>query len=311
MSLEIAPATDAVLPTCTPSLMPFHISYTGLAPISRYFRPRSVPPSLAVLSQRSSSSATLVASTSSTSILSETQSSLTAVSSTTSIGNLTHESEYGEDELLPKASSSIEVVVQAEQVTAAQSAIDTAMEMDSETYPVLHPVPLDNSSRSPRVRTTASRNVERFVAAFRGRQMYGQAVDIPNGYGGLVLRAPLISKGKGKEDAEPTPKPLSQKVKPKSKTRAASWRSKRATVDDIADETKAGDDGDCCPDLDIDPSPLARKLVPSSMFTSFMLWTPDRPLDEGRDEYARALVEWTRLATEVSSFQCLPYIFCS
>ncbi|KAI9567101.1 ribonuclease H2, subunit C [Boletus coccyginus] len=302
MSLEIAPATDAVLPTCTPSLMPFHISYSGLAPISRYFRPRSVPPSLAAMSLRSSSSATLVASTSSTSILSETQSNLTAVSSTMSIGNLTHESNCGEDELLPKASSSIEVVIQAEQVTATQPAIDTAMEMDSETYPVLDTVPLDNSSRSARVHTTVSRSVERFVAAFRGRQMYGQAVDIPNGYGGLVLRAPLISKGKGKADAEEASKPLSQNIKTKSKTRAASWRSKRTTVDDIADETKAGDDGDCCPNSDIDTPPLARKLVPSSTFTSFMLWTPDRPLDEGRDEYARSLVEWTRLATEIHAY---------
>ena len=301
MSLEIAPVIDAgPLPACTPSLMPFCISYTGPAPVSRYFRPRPAPPSLAALSVRSSSSATLVAS-SSTSILGETKSSLAAVSSTTSVGSLAHESECG-DELLSKTRSSIGVVNQVEQVIAAQLVMDTAMGMDSETQPALDAVPLDNSSRSTRVHTPGSRNVERFVAAFRGRQMYGQAVDVPNGYGGLVLQAPLDSKGVDKEDAEAASKSLSQKAKPKSKTRAATRRSKRATVDDIADEPERGDDGD------IDPPPLARKLVPSSTFTSFMLWTPDRPLDEGRDEYARALVEWTHLATEVSSLQCLLYI---
>jgi len=177
--------------------------------------------------------------------------------------------------------------------------MDADMGMESETQPALDAVPLDNSSRSARVHTPGSRHVERFVAAFRGRQMYGQAVDIPNGYGGLVLRAPSDSKGKGKEDVEAAPKSTSQKVKPKSKTRAATLRSKRATVDDTADEPEGEDDGDCRPDSDVDPPSLARKLMPSSTFTSFMLWTPDRPLDEGRDEYARALVEWTHLATEI------------
>ena len=296
MSLEIARVVDAgPLPSCTPSLMPFCISYTGPAPVSRYFRPRPAPPSLAVLSARSSSSATLVASSSSTSILSETKSSLTAVPSTTSVGSLAHESECGDESL---SKTSIGVINQVE---------DAAMGMDSETQPALDVIPLNNSSRSARVHTPGSRNVERFVVAFRGRQMYGQAMDIPSGYGGVVLRAPSDSKGKGKEDAEAAPKSSSQKVKPKSKTRAATLRSKRATVEDTADELEEGDDGDCCPDPDADP-PLAKKLIPSSTFTSFMLWTPDRPLDEGRDEYARALVEWTHLATEVSSLQCWLYI---
>jgi len=279
-------------------LMPFCISYTGPAPVSRYFRPRHALSSLASLSVRSSSSATLVAGSSSTSILSETNSSLTAVSSTTSVGGLAHESECG-DEVLSKTRPSIGVDNQVEQLMATQPVMNTATGMDPETQPALDAVPLDNSSRSTHVHTPGSRNVERLVAAFRGRQMYGQEVGIPNGYGGLVLRTPLDSKGKGKEDAEAASTSLSHKVKPKSKTRAATRRSKRATVDDTADEP---DNGDCCPDSDIDPPPLARKLVPSSTFTSFMLWTPDRPLDEGRDEYARALVEWTHLAAEIHAY---------
>ena len=203
--------------------------------------------------------------------------------------------------MLSKTSN--EVVNQAEQVTTAQLATDTIADMDSETQPVLDNVSLDNSSRLPGARTTASRHVERFVAAFRGREMYGQAVDIPSGYGGLVLRTPLDSKGKGRENA--ASRPLSRKAKSKSKTRTGTRRAKRTTEDSTADEPEGGDDGDCCPDSDIDPPPPGRKLVPSSTFTSFMLWTPDRPLDEGRDEYVRALVEWTRLATEVSFLQCL------
>ncbi|KAG8221136.1 ribonuclease H2 non-catalytic subunit-domain-containing protein [Butyriboletus roseoflavus] len=308
MSLEIAPVIDAgLLPACTPSLMPFHISYTGLAPISRYFRPRPAPPSMASSLVRSSSSATLVASSSSTSILSETESSLTTILSATSFGNLTHESQCGEDELLSKNRFSIEVVNQMEQVTATRLLVDTAMGMDSETQPALDVVPRDNSSGLTSIHTPTPRNIKRFQATFRGRQMYGQEMDIPAGYGGLVLRAPVDSKGKGKEDAKASPKPLSQKAKPKSKTRAATRQSKRTTVDDRMDEPERWDEGDCCSSSDVEP-PLTRNLIPSSTFASFMLWTPDRPLDEGRDEYARALVEWTRLATEVSFLERLLYI---
>lgn len=300
MSFQITPVTDGrPLTACTPSLMPFSISYTGPAPVSRYFRPRPAPPSLAALSLRSSSSVTVVASASSSSVLTETQSSLTAVSSTTSI---THENECGDG-----LRSSIEVVNQVEQVAATRLALDTATEMESETQPALDAVQPEKLCGA---QTSASRNVKRFVAAFRGRQMYGQGVDIPSEYGGLVLRASSDSKGEGKRDAEAASAPLSQKAMPKSKTRAATGRLKRATTHGTADQPTSGDDGDCCPDPDIDSPHQTRKLVPLSTFSSFMLWTPDRPLDEGRDEYARALVEWTRLAAEVSSPQCLLYTSC-
>lgn len=309
MTLEIARVTDAgLLPTCTPSLMPFHISYTGLAPISRYFRPRPAPPSTAPLAAvRSPSSTTLVASSSSTSILNETKSSLTTMSSATSFGNLAHESECGEDESLAKTRSSIEVINQVEQLTAERPLVDTAVGMDSETQPALGAVPRDNLSGSTSIHIPAPRDTKRFLAAFRGRQMYGQEVDIPSGFGGLVLRAPICSEGKGKEVTKASSKPLSQKAKPKSKTRAATRQSKLDIVDDSMDEPEGGDAGDCCSGSDVGP-PLAKKLIPSSTFASFMLWTPDRPLDQGRDEYARALVEWTHLATEVSSLECLLYI---
>lgn len=201
---------------------------------------------------------------------------------------------------MSKTGPSDEVINQVDQVAAARLVLDTTIGTDSETQPASGAVPPDNAS--------ASRHVERFVAAFRGRQMYGQAVDIPNEYGGLVLRAPFDPKGKGKEDAMASSKPLSQKTKPKSKTRVTTRRLKCPTVVDAADEPEGGEDEDCRPYSDMDPLPVTRKLMPCSTFASFMLWTPDIPLDEGRDEYARALVEWTRLAAEVSSCECLFYI---
>lgn len=204
--------------------------------------------------------------------------------------------------LLPRTASSTTVIDQADQVMAPRPVADTdtTMETDLETQPTSGIVPLDNSSR------LTSRNVDRFVAAFRGRQMYGQAVGIPDGYGGLVLRAPFYPHGKRTEDAIGSSKPLSQKARPRSKARMMTRRSKRAPADDTTYGPGEGDDEDSTPDSGIDPLLVTRKLIPCSTFTSFMLWAPDRPLDEGQDEYVGALVEWTRLAAEVGSFKyCL------
>ncbi|OBZ74098.1 hypothetical protein A0H81_06246 [Grifola frondosa] len=41
-TLRISPA-DGPLATCTPNLMPFHIAYSGPAPISTYFRVQPAP----------------------------------------------------------------------------------------------------------------------------------------------------------------------------------------------------------------------------------------------------------------------------
>ncbi|KAF8075250.1 ribonuclease H2, subunit C [Lyophyllum atratum] len=39
-----------------------------------------------------------------------------------------------------------------------------------------------------------------------------------------------------------------------------------------------------------------RTLAVSSQFSSFVLWHADHPVDEKRDDYVRSLTEWTRLA---------------
>jgi len=48
-----------------------------------------------------------------------------------------------------------------------------------------------------------------------------------------------------------------------------------------------------------------RTLQPTSRFSSFMLWHPDIPVDEGRDEYYGALNEWVAIAHAVSSPFCV------
>jgi len=42
------------------------------------------------------------------------------------------------------------------------------------------------------------------------------------------------------------------------------------------------------------------QLTVGGTFDSMRVWHPDMPVDEGRDEYVRCLMEWTRLASEVA-----------
>ena len=53
----------------------------------------------------------------------------------------------------------------------------------------------------------------------------------------------------------------------------------------------------------------AKTLHPSHVFSSLVVWHPDVPVDQGHDEYVRALTERTAVAAEVcarafSAFMC-------
>ena len=144
-----------------------------------------------------------------------------------------------------------------------------------------------------------------FAASFRGRAMHGVEVDLPDGYAGIVLRAPS-DDGKGNSAAS------AQQVREENKStskRRTTRRSKRAPapeveVVEVEDEEHRGGDGSA-------PSEEGgvRVLRPASTFSSFVLWHPDIPVDEARDEYLRALTEWTRIATEASA-QAIGLVCC-
>ncbi|TRM58191.1 ribonuclease H2, subunit C [Schizophyllum amplum] len=121
---------------------------------------------------------------------------------------------------------------------------------------------------------------KRVVSAFRGRTVHGLRVDVPEGYLGVVLHADGQPTSHHSRDTKP------QKGRPR--------RGKKTTPIDDADESIMFEDAQ--KDADIRPS---RLLNPVSQFSSFLVWGADIPVDEGRDEYVRALTEWTTLAAEI------------
>lgn len=57
------------------------------------------------------------------------------------------------------------------------------------------------------------------------------------------------------------------------------------------DQYRNQDDEQVSPESSI----VTRTLLPQATFESFTIWSPDGPLDQGRDEYCRSLTEWVTL----------------
>ncbi|RPD58971.1 hypothetical protein L226DRAFT_510774 [Lentinus tigrinus ALCF2SS1-7] len=231
------------LPSVTPNLMPFHIAYSGPAPISTYFR---VKPS---------SSPTYGRDVRSPQPLSASGSQQLQDSQATLVGSV--EESSSSTTTLSRASTTVGADTPTEQGT-----VDAVCD-DSRHY----------------------------VASFRGREMHGMAVDLPEGYTGIVLRAPDGGKGKGVASGNRTRE--EEKPAPKGRT---TRRSKRAQEEIKVEDEEM--DASSVPEPGSDEGPT-RVLEPVSTFSTFVLWNPDIPPNEGRDEYVRSLTEWTRLAAEI------------
>lgn len=138
------------IPTCSPHLMPFHISYSGSAPIQTYFRVKPAPPPTygSSMSESKATPVTKPASPPPEPDAADSQRTIDMSSSTASVSN----------QDLGWTSSSTTLVEGEKPIT------------DTET------------SHSP--------NSIHFTASFRGRALRGLHVDLPEGYSGLVLRPP-------------------------------------------------------------------------------------------------------------------------
>ncbi|KAG2754892.1 hypothetical protein P692DRAFT_20861920 [Suillus brevipes Sb2] len=257
--MEILPVT-LDLPECSPNLMPFHISHSGPAPISTYFRVKPSPSSLhPPLTQNASDETHLSTNNSQNTLVAEESMTTIAESQSASL----------EEDSQACLAGVGAVVVDAESGTQASSSSEVAR-------------------AQPETLTMEGSLGHSFIAAFRGRQVHGRTVDLPQGYGGIVLSEPS-GDAKSQDSHTGTVKTMTQT---RSKGRATRNSSRQMETDE---ENAA--------DADHDGSRVEiRRLTLVSTFSSLTVWSPDIPVDEGRDEYLRSLTEWTKLAAEIHAY---------
>ena len=240
LTIEIAPLSDA-LSECTPNLMPFHIDYSGPAPISTYFRRKDGPSRVGA--------------------------------PTSNVVN--------DPEVTPSRAD-------ANTSTANVAYVEGVDHTETGSNPV-HVSPPENAPSASA--EPAAHHSKRLRAAFRGRTVHGLQVDLPAGYGGIVLRADSDAAGsKMPVDAVKAKVTRAQK-KGNAPDKEMRSSAKAMDMDDIDDIIPSGGDSA--------ESNSSRRLQPTETFTSFILWQPDYPVDEGKDEYCRSLTEWTRLVAQV------------
>ena len=308
---SMAPATMLItrstteITTCTPNLMPFHIDYTGPAAVSAFMRVEK-------LKIAETAEATEEAAEASTeSMPADVEMELPTV-----------ETSSNETRPTPDADSESQATVVAS--TSASQAASPSITPSSSTATVVAttPVslpPLEDADK-------------RFVASFRGRTIHGLTIDLPEGYGGLLLQSEKAEKDavpqttkafnggektkpttRGKEKASEPEQPSTSTRKRGRLTRSAAPSSKPIEIADDDDVIMANaapvENSAPGPTVDNQISPeddtAVRRLVPSAQFSSFTLWQPDRVVDKNRDEYYRSLVEWVSLANEVHSIPCI------
>jgi hypothetical protein len=228
-TIEIVPSSLS-LPTCLPHLMPFHIEYSGPAPIGTYFRVKDAPGNVAQPAVDPSQDANPTAGTQSDTLSTGLEGS--------------DGSGHGEASL----------------------------------------------STPHNIHATAPEDTKkRYTAAFRGRTVQGLEVDLPEGYAGIVLRGDEDG-GVGKQTGEKKGALGTKKGRTAGKNESRARR--RSKVADL-------DEGDCSASDVLQDDETVRTLRPSATFSSLVLWNPDIPVDEGRDEYLRSTTEWMTLAAQV------------
>lgn len=325
LGLAFIPGPTESLKLCTPNLMPFHIDYTGPAPVTAFMRVEKLAGTV--------------------------QSGSEAVKST---GNEASSNEKCGGDVSMDVDLE-KTAVQADQVSEITEAISTGDNSTNDTLvsttpPILTRTTTETTLVAETPQTTLDQSISlassssqsqfgvppiddldrRFVSAFRGRSIHGLTLDLPEGYTGVVLKvgkdlvnegANVLKEGGSRENIgdEIEIDMEMERRRPRRKGRLTSSAAPRkatsiiipdddeptqkANSTDIIDLSKLSDTPKDDP-MDVVGSMASsgdpcRVLIPSARFDSFTLWQTDRMVDKTSDEYWRTLNEWIGLAHEV------------
>ncbi|THU94214.1 hypothetical protein K435DRAFT_779493 [Dendrothele bispora CBS 962.96] len=369
------PANGTKLKECTPYLMPFHIEYTGVAPVSTYLAVEEAKKNVGAPDERKSEDKPEAEEepngeekdvvsggdngTAEELVVASSTSVETTVSNSKSDGDVDTEMLDAQNETQPVADDSIEpnnasstsalapapTLVSTVSLSTVASSSTTMLSVSSSSNTI---VPSSSSSLNTGDSSSSSSLKTRFKSTFRGRIIQGLAVDVPPGYTGVILRSndndDDTPAAKAKRQAAIATARMSEKVKAKKKAAALKGKTRKVEVredevEEVIEESQSGTekrttrrstrsttrsgviDVDVIDDDDDEQghgygdddsgswgagnsdtftgsgeNEMTKTLEPTSTFSSFVLWHPDIPVDEGSDEYYGALNEWVAIA---------------
>ncbi|KAK7448416.1 hypothetical protein VKT23_013680 [Stygiomarasmius scandens] len=321
MTILAAPA--ARLKECTPYLMPFHIEYTGKAPISTYLNVEEAKKNVGAPEVKEEGEVRIK-----DDMIGEGEkaASSAAEDSQSKLEDVAMHDAQGETQPAVSTPSNETPLTSA---LALEPTLESILSTSSTTLPSASSSSntlLPSTSASSLPNANSSTLKPRFKSTFRGRTIQGLTVDLPPGYTGVILRTTDDDAPAAKTKAALATAKMSEKVRARRKAATAKGKGKldvgvgeiieeemetetekRITRQSTRSTRSSAIDVDALED-DEDDNEVAgtgnvmgntRTLQPTSRFSSFMLWHPDIPVDEGRDEYYGALNEWVAIAHAV------------
>ncbi|KAG6836698.1 hypothetical protein H0H93_004809 [Arthromyces matolae] len=251
--------------------MPFHIDYSGPAPISTYLRVKAAKETVGAPEPATNDNFDASASQDSIGSTNETQATIAT------------QEENGESSL-------------------HKDDVDAKMAVDSPDVPVA-------SSSSSSSMTRVTEETTRFISSFRGRTIQGLKVSLPEGYMGFVLRADDASHSSKTRDDLRTSR--TKRVETSKKTTSGRRTRRGAAAKHEIVDVDSDDGGfldDQAMDIGSHEDEEEKRTISiASQFSDFVLWHPDHPVNETGDEYIRSLNEWTQLAHLVRGAYLIEY----
>ncbi|KIM21243.1 hypothetical protein M408DRAFT_333564 [Serendipita vermifera MAFF 305830] len=305
------PKGDVEIPTVSPNLMPFRIAYSGPAPISTYFLTN---PFVDANEQRRLAAQAAGATNSD-------QANVDGENPTTATTTTAKDLVADQEDALVAAGPSHETLSSVLPGPAGVAVGDQVKTKTGETADA----DADNNNR--------------LQAAFRGRRVVSHAVQLPEGYTGLLLTQRGSSsaaaagakgasganergtdkKGKGAATAKSSALKAAERAKAlKAKAAAKRQASGGGSRRSPRKGAKAMEDEDGEEEIEPEDVPVKLEYEEESTatgageplveekvfdvagkFQGFTLWHPDVAVDNARDEYIRSVNEWISLASEI------------
>ncbi|KAF9038705.1 ribonuclease H2, subunit C [Panaeolus papilionaceus] len=301
------PYKNSTLESCKPSLMPFHITYNGPAPVSQFMRVEKL--------QRVGTSSSPV----------DTANPTPDDDSTGGVKEREKDVPMADAEMVEEGATVKPSLTATSSVATLCDTPTSATPASELSEPTLVPTPSTDSVMSDSTKMESQASLDdippldemdrRVVAAFRGRAIHGLEIDLPSGYAGLVLlpdpdphtsssssskktQASSKPSKTAAKQREPTPEEPTSNRRRGRLTRSAALPKHVVTVEDSEEVVDLSNDTEESTSKSSQwrEEQAQRNLTPISTFNSFTLWHADRPVDKDRDEYYRTLNEWIGLA---------------
>ena len=288
-----------------PNLMPFHIAYSGSAPISTYFLKRPLPPpgksDVAEDTTYLIDNKFVLRNVHNFHKRDENEQSADSIETDNAQDASNANQEASTSEIVQPARYQAAFrgrVVVGQEFPVPDGYVGVVLHRDDAAKHSIAPAPPSKPTRRARKKEEAPAEASKRPTRLAGAQRAN------------ALKAKAAAKAKAKQQRVPTkfnPDGEEDELIDDDDDDLPSAPAVLAALTVSEPKSEPKQEGEEEAHMEVEEPPLAEeklgeqvdKLEVTGTFREFVLWSADAPVDEGRDEYLRAIHEWVDIAAEV------------